>query len=160
MLSTWSCKLLFYSILIAIFPSFLCLITSDVDIVYLTVFRTSYTASGCSHVGSNSGIERVKITVNSFIFTVWLVQLIVNKETNKNNNNINNMIFLFSASVAVCVRQTNIVWVAFIAFLSLSRVLKLHVIRCHGRLPPKVWKSAKYLEVSLLLWSAVWWPLC
>jgi hypothetical protein len=55
----------------------------------------------------------------------------------------------FPASVAVFVRQTNIVWVAFIAFLSLSHVLKLHVLQCNGKLSPKVLKSAKYLQVSV-----------
>ncbi|XP_023721283.1 putative Dol-P-Glc:Glc(2)Man(9)GlcNAc(2)-PP-Dol alpha-1,2-glucosyltransferase isoform X2 [Cryptotermes secundus] len=54
-----------------------------------------------------------------------------------------------TAFIAVVVRQTNIVWVAFIAFLSISHVLKLHVIQCNSRLSPKVVRSAKYLQVLL-----------
>jgi hypothetical protein len=55
----------------------------------------------------------------------------------------------FPASIAVLVRQTNIVWVAFIAFLSISHALKLHILQYNGRLSPKVFKSAKYLQVSV-----------
>ncbi|XP_069694039.1 dol-P-Glc:Glc(2)Man(9)GlcNAc(2)-PP-Dol alpha-1,2-glucosyltransferase isoform X2 [Periplaneta americana] len=54
-----------------------------------------------------------------------------------------------TASVAVFVRQTNIVWVAFIALLSVSHVLKSHVLQHNGRLSPKVSQSVKYLQVLL-----------
>lgn len=54
----------------------------------------------------------------------------------------------FAAAIAVLVRQTNIVWVAFIAFLSISHVLKAHVLQYNGRLSPHVLRSAKYLQVS------------
>lgn len=55
----------------------------------------------------------------------------------------------FAASIAVLVRQTNIVWVAFIAFLSTSHVLKLHVLQYNGRLSSSVLRSSKYLQVSI-----------
>jgi hypothetical protein len=57
----------------------------------------------------------------------------------------------FPASIAVLVRQTNVVWVAFIAFLSISHVLKLHVLQYNSRLSPKLLKSTKYLQVSALI---------
>lgn len=63
---------------------------------------------------------------------------------------------IFSAFIAVLVRQTNIVWVAFIAFLSMSHVLKLHVIQCNSRLSPKVVRSAKYLQVGISSMCFLW----
>ncbi|XP_021916423.1 uncharacterized protein LOC110828218 isoform X2 [Zootermopsis nevadensis] len=57
-----------------------------------------------------------------------------------------------TASIAVLVRQTNVVWVAFIAFLSISHVLKLHILKYNSRLSPTVSRSTKYLQRLVALW--------
>jgi len=78
-----------------------------------------------------------------------VVCLAYNDDDDDDYDDDNNVcVNFFAASIAVLVRQTNIVWVAFIAFLSTSHVLKLHVLQYNGRLSPNVLRSSKYLQVS------------